>query len=259
MHTLSLSKVAAVGLAGLAALGCEGGDNPTALSDLNPNVQFRIDATELETFEEIDVEVMLMEGGSPMDMREVWLEIESEAGGEVSRVAMEPEGDVFSAHVTFYEPGGHHLHVMGTPRLHHLEFEMGDQEIEVGRRHEAIGPYWVEFAASPAPVEEGDAGHLRLFAYQLNADGTPGAAVGGLTLAVEVHDPTGVETTLVMVEEDLGEYEGARDFGEAGHYEVHVSIDVGGAMLSGEFELPVLAPRPADDGNQPADGGGHGH
>lgn len=258
MDTLSLGKVAAVGLVALGVLGCAGGDNPTALSDLNPNVQFQIDATELETFEEIEVEVMLMEGGSPMDMREVWLEIESEAGGEVSRVAMHPEGDVFSAHVTFYEPGGYHLHVRGTLKLHHLEFEMGDQEIEVGRRHEVIGPYWVEFAASPAPVEEGDSGHLHLFTYQLNQDGTPGAAVGGLTLAVEVHDPAGVETTLGLIEEDVGEYEGAYDFGEAGHYEVHVSIDVDGAVSSGEFELPVLAPE-SEDGGQPEDGGGHGH
>ena len=45
--------------------------------------------------------------------------------------------------------------------------------------------------------------------------------------------------------------------GEAGHYEVHVSIDVGGVVSSGEFELPVLAPE-SEDGGQPENGGGHG-
>ena len=65
----------------LALAACEGSDNPVALSSLNPQVTFEIHAPELETFEEIEIHVRVMEGGSRMNLREAVLEMTSAASG----------------------------------------------------------------------------------------------------------------------------------------------------------------------------------
>ncbi len=254
----SFGRMGTAALAALAVTACEGSDNPVALNLLNPQVVFEIHATELETLEEIEVHVQITESGSPMDMRQATLEMTSAVSGAVREVAMSPDGSEYVAHVTFYEPGEHHLHVMGVPEGHHLQREMGETEVDVARHHQVIGPYWVELETSPAPIGEGQAAHLHVYTFQLQADGSRGPAVGGLDLGVAVHDLAGVESDLAVVEESPGEFEAEYQFGAAGVYELHVSIDVSGVEEEGEFHVPVIGPDP-DDGGQDDNGGGHGH
>lgn len=246
---------AAVGvfIAGVG-LGCAEWDNPTALEDLQADVEFEIAAAELATFEEIEIHVEASENGSPLEMSGARLEVEHHASGALQVVEMEPTEHGHEAHVTFFRPGEHHVRFTGVAHQHHLRWEFGETEVEVERQHQTIGPYRVEIEADPAPIMEGETAHVHLYAF--DAAGSP---VSGLDIEVEVHAPDGAETHLTTAEEAAGEYEVEHAFGEHGVYELHVEIDVGGTPENGEFHIPVLSPTPADTGTEGGDGHGHGH
>ncbi len=251
----------AAGVLGLALFGCADWDNPTALSELETETQFEVHASRVETFEEVEIHVVITESGSPMGMREAQLEIRHHDGELAGVVEMEQEGDGYAAHMTFFEPGEYHLQFHGMPEHHTIMAEMGEHEIEVHRRHQVIGPYWVELEVSPAPVFEDSEAHIHVLVFQLQGDGTPGDPVAGLEVKLEIHDPAEVETVLAVVEEEAGEYEAEFTFGEAGVYELHVEIDVDGAPEDGEFHIPVITEL-TDDIDDHDDGGddhGHGH
>jgi hypothetical protein len=248
----------AFGLTSVVAAGCASWDNPTALSELNPEAQFEIESAELETFQETEIHVRVNEGGAQLELRRAQLEIERADGGAARTVEMDPASDGYEAHVTFYEPGEHHFHLKGVPSGHHLMIEMGEHEVEVRRHHQVIGPYWTEFAVSPAPVFEGDEAHVHLFVFALLGDGTRGDPVGAIEMAGEIHAPDGTETELTFVEEEVGEYEADHAFGEAGEYELHIEIDTESGPVNGEFHMPVLNPDTGDSGKVGQEGG-HGH
>ncbi|MFQ6046749.1 MAG: hypothetical protein ACE5PT_10405, partial [Gemmatimonadales bacterium] len=50
-------------------------DNPTALSDLNPEVEFEITGDRVETFDQVDVHVHVAANGAPMMMQQAQLEV----------------------------------------------------------------------------------------------------------------------------------------------------------------------------------------
>ncbi len=242
----------------VALIGCAEWDNPTALSEITPEVNFELSVARVETFGEVEVHVHVTEAGAPLRMTRTEFEIRHADGGPVRIVEVEPEGDGYAAHLMFFEPGEHHIRFMAVPERHRLLLEMGEHEIQVQRAHRVIGPYWVELELSPAPVVEGMEAHIHLLVFGLLPDGTPGAEVGGLDLHAEMHDAQGVEASLSVVEEEPGEYEAEYSFEEAGIYEVHVEIEVGGEHEDGEFHIPVLTS--VDDGEGADDEpGGHGH
>lgn len=239
--------------------GCAGWDNPTALADLDPQLEFEIATTRVETLEEVEITVHASESGVPMRMHQSQLEIEHPLSGTSRTVTLEPEGEGFAAHVIFYEEGEHHLHFMGQIEGHTLMAERGDHEIHVYRQHRLIGPYWVELEVTPAPVFEDSTAHLHALVFALQTDGTPGAPVGGLDVQMAVHAPDLSETVLAVSEESAGEYEGSYAFGPAGLYELHLEIDVQGVPEEGEFHIPVRSVTESGTDGHDQGGGGHGH
>ncbi|NIM50545.1 MAG: hypothetical protein GTO22_15055 [Gemmatimonadales bacterium] len=251
-HLLAAALPLAIGLS-----ACADWDNPTALSELAPEVEFEIEAAEIETFEEVEIHVHVSESGAPMQMHRSQLEIQHADGGEPRLVEMEPEGDGYAAHVLFFEQGEYHLHFHGQPKGHAIMAELGEHEIDVHRQHRVIGPYLAELEVSPAPVEENSTAHVMVFVFDLQPDGSAGAPAGGLDVEMAIHAPDGDDTALSVVEEDTGEYEGEYSFGNAGMYELHVEILVGTVHEEGEFHIPVLSPE--GEGDTGGEGGGHGH
>jgi hypothetical protein len=241
---------------------CAGWDDPTALADLNPEVQFDIEGARIETLEEVEVHVHVTDGGAPMHLDRAQLEI-TRGVGEPRVVELEPaaEGDGYEAHVVFYEEGEYDLQLMGMPERHRLMAQMGEHKLQVYRQHRIIGPYWAELEVAPVPVYEDSTAHIHILVYDLLADSTRGDPATGLDVAMEVHAPDGTETLLVTTEESAGEYEGGYTFGEAGIYELHVAIDVGGVEETGEFHIPVmtLVEDTATDDHDETGGQGHGH
>ena len=126
-------------VAGAWLPGCAEWDNPTALAELEPRTVIEVHAARVETFEEVEIHAQITERGAPMRMQRVQLEIEHENGGPARVVDMEPEGEGFAAHVTFFEPGEHHVHVLGMPEQHRLMRRMGETEVDVHRQHQATG------------------------------------------------------------------------------------------------------------------------
>lgn len=240
-----------------ALVGCADSDNPVALADLDPVVEIEIEAARIETFEEVEVHVHILEGGMPMMMSEVEFEFSPASGGETIMVTPEAAGEGYAAHVTFFEPGEYHLHVMGTPEGHRLSRELGEMEIEVHRRHMLVGTHWVELDISPAPIRPDTEGHVHLLVYDL-ANGAAGNPVSGLDVELEIHDPAGSEAHVPITEHEAGEYEAEYHFVSPGLYELHLAITADGQTVEGEFHLPVINPEP-EAGPAPDEGGGHGH
>ncbi len=216
---------AAAMLGGTGLWGCAGADNPTALADLDPQADIEIHADRVETFDEVEVHVRLTEGGGPMHMNSVHLEIEHALGGPLRVVEMEAAGDEYEAHVMFYEDGEHHLHLMGVPERHRLATEIAEAEVQVHRQHTVIGPYWVELAMAPAPAIENLPADIYLLVYDLHDDG-PGDLVEGLELSAEMHTPFGRELPLRFTELAHGEYAARYAFGASGEYDMHVEVSL---------------------------------
>lgn len=257
----SLHASVAIGSAALlvwALTGCAASDNPTALAELAPRTEFELSVTRAETFEEIEIHAHVMEGGTPLHMTEAELEIEHESGGLPRIMRMEPDGDEWIAHITFYEPGEHHLHLTGTPERHRLAREMGDLELDVHRQHRIIGAHWVELEATPAPVPAGASAHLHLFVHEQDSSGERGSPLAGLPLSCTVHDPTGGEAALSLIEEEPGMHEAEHRFGPAGMYEIECEVEEGSEHFHADFHLPVLG-ESADEVPDEGDEGGHGH
>lgn len=243
-------------LAVLAAAACADSDNPLALAELQPQIDLEVHSERVETFEEIEIHLSVMEGGSPLAMRNLEVEIQPATGGPARVVAMEPDGEEFAAHVTFFEPGEHHLHFKGTPERHQLQLELGEAEIHADRRHAVVGPYWIEIETTPAPISPNTTAHVHLLAFD-NEGGAAGASVEGLHMELGIHDPQGNEASVTVIEEEAGEYEAEYAFGDSGTYELHVEIEVAGQHQEGEFHLPVTSTDPADE--EPVPGDEHGH
>lgn len=257
MTRIDLVGVAAL-ILGVSALGCAGLDNPTALEDLTLDVEFEIETARLETYQEVEIHVHVSDGGQHVQMLQSALEIEHHESGAARTVEMHAEGDGYAAHVMFFEPGEYHLRFNGMPTKHRLMHEMGEFEVEAERYHTVVGPYWVEVEMSPGRVLPGQEAHIHLHAFTIGADGLPDQPASGLDMVVEIHDLSGVESVLVVAEEEAGEYEVGYLFGDAGTYEMHVEIDVNGVEQSGEFHLPIPTPEHDDEEGQKT-GGGHGH
>lgn len=269
--------VSVLTIAAIGQWGCAGLDNPTALAELQVEADIEIEATRVETFSEVEIHAHLTLGGAPMRMRQVQLEIEHENGGPTRVVDMEPEGEGFAAHVTFFEPGEHHVHVLGMPEQHRLMRRMGEIEVDVHRQHQVIGPYWFELGVTPAPVMENVSAEIHLYAYELHDDGSLGEPVDGLELGFAVHLPDGREQDLSVREVEHGEYEAVFTFGAAGLYELHVALEASheeadaedehgeaedehGDEAEGEFHIRVLGEAETDGGGSDSGGGnGHGH
>jgi hypothetical protein len=240
---------------GLTA-ACAGSDNPTALADLEVGLEIEVSVAEIQTLEEVEFHLHIEESGMHMDLAEALVEVQHADGGAVREVAVEREGEEYSAHVTFFEPGEHHIHLMGRPRGHGIMGEMGEFEVDVTRRHAVVGPYWVEIETDPhGPLLEGQTAHIHVHLFDLLSDSTRGDPALGLDVVLEVHTPGGVEEALTVTEEE-GTYEAEYSFGAAGLYELHVEIDLGTEEVSGEFHIPVFTEHSED---QPTDTGGHGH
>jgi hypothetical protein len=228
----------AVSISGSA---CADWDNPTTLSELNPTVEFDIDAARVETLEEVEVRIQVSQDGAPMRMDQSQLEIHfGSSAARVVELDPAPDGSGYEAKMTFYEYGEHHLQVLARPERHRLMMQIGDYELQVYRQHRIVGPYWTELEVSPTPVREDSATQIRIFTYDMLADSSRGASVGGLDVAMEIHAPDGTATMLNVEEALAGEYKAEYTFAEAGRYELDIAIDVAGALADGEFHIPVL-------------------
>jgi hypothetical protein len=242
------------------AAGCAGSDNPTALADVEADVEFEIEATELQTLEEVEFVIHAREGGMHMDLTDTEMEIQHEDGGDPRTVTMEREGDGYAAHVTFFEAGEHHLHFRATPRRHAIMGEMGDMEVHVMRRYEIAGPYRIEIETDPhGPLLEGATAHIHIHVFEVLADGTPGDEVAGLSLTAEVHTPDEEQAVLTVTEEEAGEYETEYTFDHAGLYELHVEIDLGTEEVGAEFHIPIFSEDTSAGDTTGGQEGGHGH
>ena len=258
---------------GLIVWGCAGADNPTALADLEPVTEFEIEATEVETMQEVEITVRVREGGSPMHLLDALLEVRPPSG-PARLVDLEGDEHSYSTHIRFYEAGEHRIHLLGQPERHHLMRELGEYEIEVERQHQILEDHRFELSVSPAPIVIGVPARITVQGWEIEPDGTLGHEAEGLVLRATLHMPDGVEVPIELTEVEHGNYQVALSLLTAGSYELSVQIEgeeAGHATQIAdpdghgdehgegmEFEIFVPSPDGASE-PLPEEEGGHGH
>jgi hypothetical protein len=251
------ASLVAAGLAfGLLLVGC--GDDSTGVPDLDPQTEFSLQDSIVETFLDTEIQVAVTDGGTPLRMERGEMDVEH-SGGYSRTVDMEVMGDSLTARMMFFEPGEYRLRFHGTPMGHEMMNDMGEYMIEVHRQHHVIGAYWVEVEVDPAPVLQNESATVRVFVFDLMQDSTSGDPATGLAVAMLIHDPTGAEAALTVAEAATGMYEAAHGFGEAGLYELHVEIGSSTPPDTGEFHIPVLTSLDDDGLDYRDHHGGDGH
>ena len=184
----------AVLCAGLGLMACSDSTSP---GNAQTETLFDVQVERVETFEDVDIHIMVEESGGPLHMEHGEMHIQ-EAGGSGYAHEMEAMGDGWVAHAMFFEPGIHELHFQG--RRHGGGDEsFGDHMIEVHRQHRLIGGHWAELALDPAPIVDGSEATITLNVFEIDGQ-SPGAPATGLTLEAHLHNPDDVELPADIVE-----------------------------------------------------------
>jgi hypothetical protein len=233
-------------------------DDPAGASD--PEPQFELAADRPETYQPIDLHVDAGPHGSTMMIQHGELVVEGAGGGSTYTFSMMEGTHGFDGTLMFFRPGEHELHFRAMGQGGIIK-NLGHHQVTVHRQHRVIGPYWVEFEASPSPVLMEQSAQLRFIVFDLLGDGSPGDAATGLDASLTIHDRAGGESGVSLVELEASVYGADHIFGASGLYEFHLEIDAGGTHESGDLHMPVLASS-EDDGLDYMDhhgGRGHGH
>jgi hypothetical protein len=93
-----LTKCPAVAATAAFAAACADLDNPTALADLTLDVEFEIETSRLETYQEVEIHLQVSDAGQHIQMLQSALEIEHHESGAVRTVEMHAEGEGYAAH-----------------------------------------------------------------------------------------------------------------------------------------------------------------
>lgn len=167
--------------------------------------------------------------GDPVtDFEAVHLERRLEGDDTWREIELEPAGDVYEGAYVFATSGEYHLRVAA--REHGAEemevlHEMHDP-LQVGRAHDDLGSWRVEFESFPGHIHEGEEAALRFWVTEEHEDGDV-HPVEGLTPEVHVrNEETGQETLVEAEEHEPGVYEVHHHFDAAG--EVHAGLHATG-------------------------------
>ena len=244
-------------VAGVAITGC--GDDPASVSNSDPDTRFEVQSSRVETYDEVTVNVRVQQDGSALHMQHGELEIEHKGGGHGYSWDMESDGDGFTAHMMFFEPGTHQLHFWGRQQDGDQDEDFGHHEIEVHRQHQIIGPYWVEMELDPVPPIVNQAETIRVRVFERLQDGTPGDPVGGLSVRMQVRGPDSMMDMLSVSEDETGVYMAEHTCDMTGMHYLQVQIGESNTMEQGEFHFPVLGSLEDHEYGHHEDGEGHHH
>lgn len=267
MRRFILSYVLLLALSSAIVTGCADGDNPVALASLDVVAEFE-DPGHVHMMESSEIHVRLRGGGAPLHVHDAMLEIVAPGGAAPRLVPLEEAGDGLSAHARFYAPGEHHLHVMGRPEGHHLVRELGEYEVHAARGHLLADGYRFELETSPAPLTPGGLGLIRVFAFELEEDGSKGPEAEGLELHGTLHLPLDLELPVAFTESGHGEYVAQIAVPVSGTYGLQVGLEdeeghgeeehEDGAHAELAIHVPPLAgDQAADDGQEEENGHSH--
>ena len=183
-------------------------------------------------------------GAAMMDFEALQVEQRLVGSEEWHEIEMHAETSEFNGTYMFLTSGEYELRVAGMQHGH-ANMEVLHEEhdpLHVGRAHEEVGGYRIEFESFPGHAHEGETATVKFWVTKADQ------AVGGLSTEIHCEDPNGVEETHDGVEGEAGVYHAEHTFGEAG--EAHMAIHFAGAdgaEVEADFHMPV------DHGH------GHGH
>lgn len=158
-------------------------------------------------------------------------------------VEMQLQGQEYVGAETFYTSGEYDFRVIGIEAGHMEElvlYEVPDH-MEVGRAHQELGGFRVEFETFPGRLHEGTEAAVRFWVMEAGEDGhAHGHMMAELVAEIHITDPSGAAEEHHPHEEEPGMYEAHHTMLEAGdaHFEIHFD-GPDGAEHHAEFHVPV--------------------
>ncbi len=239
MRTLSLFL--SIFLLVLAA-GCS--ENPVNHDDGEEeevSVAFQVSAEHVDTLEDITftAAVTTHHGDPVTDFEEVSMRYRHEDSTDWRDLVLTLSGTNYTGTMMFLSSGDYEVRVVGRhPGHEHMEtlHELADH-MHVGRAHEVMGGFRVEYESIPGDIREGDTALIRYWVMQDTVELTP---VTGLQAEIHCEDSSGMQESHTASESEAGVYSVSHTFQNGGeaHAEFHFP-GPGGAEFMAEFHFPV--------------------
>lgn len=153
-----------------------------------------------------------------------------------------PTATGFEGTYTFSSSGEYELRVSGM--MHGMTesqvMHEAAEHLHVGRAHEEVGSFRVEYESYPGHIHEGQTSSLTFYVLQDNPQGGDRIPVAGLTSEIHCSDPDGTEESHSAIEVEPGVFAADHLFAGAGeaHAEFHFT-DAAGSPQSVDFHFDV--------------------
>lgn len=220
--------------------------NPT-VPDLSENLHAEVEfaLTELVTLTAIEVEVRVHsdDPGTFTDFATIAVEFRLEGETDWRSRELALHGDHFTAEVTFFTSGEYEARVVGqvTGATDMLTMYQSAEHLHVGRIHQEVGDYIIEFETFPGHMHEGETVEVTFWVLEASTDGHGhGHPVGGMTPDIACTDPGGAAEEHAAHEHAEGEYGAEHTLGGHGiaTFELHF-MDAMGMDRHASFSAPV--------------------
>ena len=204
-------------------------------------VAFQMSEDDIHTLDQVTFTAAVSsDHGDPVtNFEEVGMQYRLEGSNEWSDLVMNLSGTDYSGTMMFLSSGQYEVRVMGRHQGH------GDMEtmhvmaehLEVGRAHEDVGVFRIEYENFPGEIHEGDTAAIQFWIMEDSPARTP---ITGIQAEIHYEDPSGAEESHDAVESEPGVYRANHTFqldGEA-HLAIHFP-GIGGVELDAEFHIPI--------------------
>lgn len=225
----------------VAAIGCS--DNPAAHDDGDEelSVEFLVSVEHIDTLEDITfTAVVTTHHGDPVtDLEEISMQYRQEGSVDWRDLVLTLSGTSYTGTLMFMSSGEYEVRVMGRHLGHdHMEtlHELAEH-MHVGRAHQDVGGFRVEYESMPGHIHSGDTATLRYWVMEDTAALQP---ITGLQAEIHCGDPSGTDESHSALEAEAGVYTAEHTFQADG--EAHIALHfpgAGGAELEAEFHFPV--------------------
>ena len=217
----------------LALLGCSDSDAPTAaheedegLSEVHADLTFSED--HIHTLDEISLTALLTDhhGEAITNVDSVWVQRRLEGDDTWRSIALTFENGVYSGAYTFATSGEYDIRVVGKNAgdEHEAVLYEAAEHMGVGRAHEVVAGYRVEFESFPGHIHEGNTATLRFWVLESDRnDSGERPAIAGLAAEIHCNEADGTAESHDNVEVEGGYYEANHTFVNSGgaHAELH--------------------------------------
>lgn len=225
--------------------GCK--DNPVDVQeDTTLTAELTLSSDHVHTLSEITYTVTITNsnGEAVTDMETVEVQRKGHGDEEWSSTELTQSGSQYTADYTFNSSGEYDLRVTGVRQegqQMEVLYEMEDH-FEVGRAHEEVGDYRIEYENFPGHMHEGETGTIKFWVYEKEEnDSGNRPPVSGLSAHIHCNNPDGTdEHHSAVAEEETGIYVTDHTFTSSGEAHMGFHFDApDNTKIEADFHIQV--------------------